>query len=536
MIGKVSLAAARLLALVTLLSSHALEATAGQSNDCPPLFRRGVLELGFNPAFLSIDSDELVISSFFNIDPPVNTPDLVARVSDIDRLHPRRFDARRDVEVLTDLTPASPIVWPNEAARVPDGILPFDAIIVPQGFHPAPRQGRLTIIDLENLDEYVVDQSTQSPSGFTFPLDPSNSPRFYHRALFIDMDGDGRRDIVTVRSGFRVGPSVYPPFSELVYFRNPGPKLEADEEWAEVVLWGGPAAGFLGPDIHLAAHDFEGDGVPEIVATHFFSGETPAPGAPPARGKIALYGAPEGQPWSVVDALAFSLPRVADLSVDQGFPFDVQIVDLNRDGQADILATNHQPDQCSPATSTSVAGRVYALQPPASGRIFDEPWTTRVLLDGIVPNPSPRSATPPGRLAPGTATAFWPIRLLRGITKPWIVVGGDEASRVWLLRPKRRDPTNWAYDSAVVFDINDYYGSGTSQQANELGVTVSTIGSVAVRFDRKHLFGLAEIYIPIFEGRDIHILSFRGGPHRERISCPLDQSISCSEGSGGAKL
>ncbi|MEL7368212.1 MAG: hypothetical protein AAFN74_04815, partial [Myxococcota bacterium] len=340
---------------------------------------------------------------------------------------------------------------------------------------------------------------------------------------------DGFRDIVTVRSGFRVGPFIYPPFSELVYFKNPGVDLAPDVEWAETVLWGGPAAQFLGPDIHLAAHDFEGDGIPEIVATHFFSGFAPPPGVPfPTNGKISIYGAPVGQPWSVVDALAFSLPRVADISVDQGFPFDIQIVDLNGDGQADILATNHQPDQCTPATSSAVLGRVYALQAPASGRVFDQPWTTHILLDDVVPNPSLRPQ-PPGRLAPGLASAFWPIRLFEGVVKPWVVVGGDEASRVWVLRPRAPfDADDWRYESAVIFDINDYYGAGASQTPDAFGVTISTIGGVVVRYDRPGPFGLAEIYIPVFEGRDIHVLSYRRGRAQQRIDCPVDESIACS--------
>ncbi len=526
-------------------------AEAGEPTFCPPFYKKGVLNLEFNPAFLSIDefnvgaragphsrhrrqkADGLVISSFFNIDPPVNTPDLVARISDLDRLRPRRFDASADVEILTDVSPQTKMVWPNSAARVPDGVLPFEGIVVPQGFQPAIRQGRLTIINLDDpaRTEYVVDQSTQGPNGFTFPLDPNNSPRFYHQALFIDMDNDGLRDIVTVRSGFRVFPSVYPPFSELVYFKNPGASLQPDEEWAEVVLWGGPAAGFLGPDIHLKAHDFEGDGVPEIVATHFFSGFPTPPGAPPpSNGKISIYGAPVGQSWSVVDALAFSLPRVTDISVDQGFPFDVEIVDLNRDGRADILASNHQPDQCTPERSSAVRGRVYALQAPASGRIFEDPWSTHVLLDDVVPNPSLPGTRPPGRLAPGLASAFWPLRLFEGVVKPWIIVGGDEASRVWVLRPQDPfDSSNWAYDSAVIFDINEFYGPAASQTPNENGVTISTIGAVVVRYDRPGLSGMAEVYIPVFEGRDIHVMSFRRGRRRARIECPVDQSIQCAE-------
>ena len=38
-----------------------------------------------------------------------------------------------------------------------------------------------------------------------------------------------------------------------------------------------------GPDITLDVADFEGDGVPEIVSTNFFTGEV-----------ISLYGAPGG--------------------------------------------------------------------------------------------------------------------------------------------------------------------------------------------------------------------------------------------------
>ena len=513
---------------------------------CPRMYKKGVLNLEFNPAFLSVDRfesgrrarrrdkghDGLVVSSFFNIDPPINTPDLVALVPNLGRLNPERFNAEEDVVVVSDIGPGASTVWPNEATRVPDGVLPFEAIVVPQGFHTIPSQGRLTVINLDDpaRTEYVVDQSTQGPQGFTFPLDPANSPRFYHRALFIDMDGDGLKDIVTARSGFKVGRFFYPPVSELVYFRNPGASLNANEEWAEVVLWGGPAAQFLGPDIHLAAHDFEGDGVPEIVATHFFSGEAVAPGSPlPANGKISIYGAPVGQSWAAVNALSFSLPRTADLSVDQGFPFDVEIVDLNNDGRADILATNHQPDQCTMATSSAVPGRVYALEMPSSGQIFDHAWTTRILLDDIVPNPSLSGSAPPGRLAPGAAKAFWPIRLWQGFTKPWIVVGGDEASRVWVLKPSKPfDGQDWRYNSAVVFDINDFYGPQTTQTPNDFGVTVSTIGGVAIRYDREHAFGLAEIYIPVFEGRDVHVLSFRRGQRRGRIDCPVDRSLACA--------
>jgi hypothetical protein len=394
--------------------------------------------------------------------------------------------------------------------------------VIPQGFHPALSPGRLTAVDVATGVEYVIHQSSQAAGGFTFPLAPDNSPRFYHRAVFHDMNGDGLEDIVTVRSGFRVVPSVYPPFSELVYFTNPGTALSASTPWQEHVLFGGPAAGFLGPDIHLAMHDFESDGVPEIVATHFFSG------ASPQNGKIVLYGAPAGGSWSEVDALHARLPRVAVLSSDQGIPFDIQVSDLNFDGRADILATNHQPDGCSAQNAMSVPGRVYALEAPSSGDVFTQPWATHILLDNIRPNPTLPGGSP--RAAPGRAQVFWPLRGLDGLTRPWIVVGGDEAGKVWMLRPQSGGDVRdqWSYQSSVVFDINATYGAGTTQTPRPPGITLSTVGSLAVRYDRPGPFGVAEFYVPVFEAQEIHILGFRPGRRGERRTCAQSRGPLCT--------
>jgi len=513
------------------------------------MFRQAVWSLDFNPGFVHVDhyndatfgkADGLTVSSFFNAYlRPGQTPpfgffqrDLVARIPAIDHLGCGGFDAATDVEILTDLAPGMPkTVWPNDAERAPDGMFPFEALVIPQGFFTAGFPGRLTAINLDDpaRTEYVIDQSTQSPGGFTFPGDPANTPRFYHRALFMDMDADGLLDIVTVRSGFRVGASPYPPFAELVYFKNPGAALAPQTQWAEVVLFGGPAAQFLGPDIHLAQHDFEGDGVPEIVATHFFSGSSTQPAT---NGKIVIYGAPVGGTWADVNAMQFLLPRMNVISADQGFPFDVQIVDLNRDGKVDILASNHQPDNCTPMTTSAVPGRVYALEQPADGNLFSSPWTLHILLDDIRPNPTLAPVRAPGRLAPGRAQAFYPVRALEGLTKPWIVVGGDEASKVWVLRAarpgRRRD---WNYEASVILDINDFYGANTTQtpMQDPFGRTISTIGGIAVRYDRSGPSGHAELYVPVFEAKDIHVFSLRGAPWDERISCGVSAPLVCGQ-------
>ncbi|MBZ0238641.1 MAG: VCBS repeat-containing protein [Deltaproteobacteria bacterium] len=511
--------------LATTTTSHASPAT------CPPLWERGVLELPWRPAFLHVDrygdGEGLTISSFFNAyrntqpGPPFITyaRDRVARIPHLASVDPATFDAA-DLEELTDrdTDESAPgrTVWPNEAVRAPRGVFPFEAVVVPQGFHPAAAPGRLTAVDVATGAEYVIHQSTQAPGGFTNPFDPTNRPRFYHRVLFADMTGDGRADLVSARSGFRVGPFFYPPFAELVYFENPGDALDPATPWREVVLWGGPAAGFMGPDIHLDMFDFERDGVPEIVATHFFSG-----------GTIALYGAPAGGTWADVDVLASRLPRVAVLSNDQGLPFDVQVADLDGDGRVDILASNHQPDGCTPQTSSPVPGRVFALEQPADSAIFTSPWTTHVLLDDIRSNPTMPGAGAPGRLAPGRAQVFWPHRLFEGVMRPWIVVGGDESGRAWILRPASPFRRGWTYEADVIFDINAAYGEGTTQTVRPPGVTYSTVGSVAIRYDRPWPFGFAELYVTVFEAHDIHVFTTRPGASATRLTCPTVPAPSC---------
>jgi len=304
-----------------------------------------------------------------------------------------------------------------------------------------------------------------------------------------------------------------------VWFRHPGDALAPDTPWeAHVLVDAEPAPG--GPEINMAVHDFEGDGVPEVVATHFFNSDA-----------ITLYGAPAGKRWSDVDPDGGLPVRQRDIMTGQGNPFAVELVDLNLDGRVEVLTSNHQGDDCSEVTRDEIPGRVIAVQQPADGRVFDSRWTVHVLKDGIRPNPTfPPPERGPGRLAPNRAVAFWPARVLEGTARPWTLVGGDEASRVWILKPRfPLDGDRWEYDSAVIFDINAHYGAETTQTLMDdpQGVSISTIGGFAWRYDRPGPLGIAEIYFPVFEAREIHIMSFRPPPEAEPVACPPDVRVAC---------
>lgn len=535
-------------ALLPLLASP----PAAAQNYCPAVWKQGVLNLNFNPAFTRIDtysspsgpSEDLMVTSFFNVlkDPTgmVVTSyferDLLARIRGLATLNPLTFDKDLDVEELSDIG-GPPVIgapntmnWPNDAIRVPDGVVPFEAVAVPQGFHPAIPPGRLSLINLDhpNRQEYIVHQSTGGPPGDSCD-DLTSKPRFYHDMVFVDMDSDGFKDIVTVRSSFKVAGygSVCFFSGELVYFKNPGPALSPTVQWEEHVLLGYPGSGAgagPGPDIAIEAYDFENDGVPELIATSFFV----------AGGFIRIYGAPVGQSWSSVDVVNGPYVRQAQIAGSlQGRPFDITLVDLNLDGRIDILSTNHQPDNCFEPTLDPIPGRVNVYEQPASGNVFGGGWIRRTIKDNIRPNATfPEPTAYPGRLAPGKAKAFAPVRGLQGKVKPWIVVGGDEASKVWLLTPKSPSKTNWEYQSAVIFDINDYYGPGTTQtimgpDGISPGEVISTIGAPSVRYDSPTATGQAQIFIPVFEAKQIHILGLRPGSAANRVVCPPDVREEC---------
>ena len=183
-------------------------------------------------------------------------------------------------------------------------------------------------------------------------------------------------------------------------------------------------------------------------------------------------------------------------------------------------------------TQDPIPGRVFAVEQPASGDIFNDNWTVHILKDNIRPNPTfPEPGMGPGRLAPGRATAFWPDRLMEGTLKPWIVVAGDEASKVWLLQPIVQSPNNWQYRSAVLFDINDVYGPNTSQMLTApppgQGNSISTVGGLSLRYDRPDELGKAEIYVSVFEAREIHKFSFRDQGPGTRVNCVEDVQIAC---------
>ena len=154
---------------LALACTLAAGSTATGEEACVPLYRKGIINLPFNPAFLQVAAfptgngtetrDALLMSSFFNVekDPAgekvtrVFERDLTAWIPDLAGVNPATFDARKELEVLTDRA-GEPFrhVWPNESGRVPEGVVPFEAVVVPGGFLATPKPGRITLVNVDD--------------------------------------------------------------------------------------------------------------------------------------------------------------------------------------------------------------------------------------------------------------------------------------------------------------------------------------------------------------------------------------------------
>jgi hypothetical protein len=480
----------------------------------------GMINADFNTAYVTFEEftsgPALIVSSFHNValnphamSMPGNATgvppfipfedDLVALVTDLDAEHP----------LVTRLSPKNASIrttWPNEAQRAPDGVFPFEAVVVPQGWFAQAAPGQLVAFDVHTDRVVVIHQSTP------------DKPRFYHSIVFVDMNQDGMLDILTVRSGYKLIPSLYPPVGELVWFENPGlePMMLAGDNmfvWKEHILVDG-----IGPDVFVDAKDMDGDGVPEIVATHLFAGFQQFVGTDwESNSSVTLYGAPEGEDWTAVDlssSASIGYPRVADIVVDQGYMFSVEIVDLDGDGRLDVLTTNHQ------SLIDPIDGRVLGVEPPASGLLFADAWTVHLLMGDIRPTVKPQPALPPQRLAPGAAKSF---RGLSAEDRRWIVVSGDQASKAWVLKAT---PQPWLYESELLFDIDEFYGENTTQTILEdpYGIIISSIGSIGVREEEDQII----LYVPVFEATDIHVFRSAGDTLDDTESFSPDEDSAVS--------
>lgn len=298
--------------------------------------------------------------------------------------------------------PNTKLKWPNKISIAPKEL--GDFLTVPDGFLiPWKESGGIYLVP-------VNCSGSPTPSAAApIKLTPTNLFAFYHLAQWLDVNGDGKLDMVTARA------SVNPlkgksGKGELVWFEQPASNPLTSVPWKEHVI-------VEGPDILFQIEDFDkSDDHFEVIATEFFAE------------KLSIYSI-SYKNASVVGS------HVIDDKI--GPAYSIQLADLNKDGKSELLVTNHLG---------GAGGAVYAYQVPDD--VMNGNYTRHTLASNF-------TVTEPGKnqAAPGFAFAITPKSGYAG--KPYIVVAGDGSQKAYLLYPT---DTDFSYSTEVVLSVQGVVG------------------------------------------------------------------------------
>ena len=232
----------------------------------------------------------------------------------------------------------------------------------------------------------------QGPAGsFTRHdiISPSN-PRFYHRAIVNDVDGDGITDLVTVGETFTS--------ARTEWYR--GTALDGADRFEPQVRVIGSGGGSL-----PVVEDVDGDGDDDVVSPQFFQ-----PGA------AVVWFERLSDPSAADPAGTWERHTVAGAGFGRGF--EVELVDdLLGDGNPRWLGTNHQNTNFDMTNDSGV----FRFEPGADPT---ERWATTEISSGIQAGPKSPNTLAPGLFGTGDVN-------LDGRTD--VVVSGDGDARLFVL-------------------------------------------------------------------------------------------------------
>jgi len=364
----------------------------------------------FRPAFLFYDDkrDEVLISSFgktnrasdgFQWPLPAYSSILKLPGSDfVEAFQNRLFQGDHGREIQWVRQQGRPeLQWPNKLSRVPEEY--GDYIVVPDGFLvPLKSDGNLFLAD---------------PAGTIHRITDNAPNKFYHEVEWHDFNGDGLKDILTVRVN-KIGftPGNYEE-GDLLWLENPGPS-GFEQEWTAHLI-------AKGPDVIFKTIPYKGGLA--VFCTEFF--RTSAPHDDPRISVSILNNRGEQTGYRVIDD-------------NLGLPFAVNLDDLDGDGQKELIASNHQDDE------TEIKSAVFAYEVP-----WDDLINGEFKRHTLIYHPSLIKRPDAGVGAPGFAYAFYPEE---GMTGPkHIVCAGDGSFDVWYMWPTGR----FQYD----YQILDFPGT-----------------------------------------------------------------------------
>ncbi|XP_067949728.1 uncharacterized protein [Watersipora subatra] len=316
--------------------------------------------------------------------------------------------------------------------------------VIPSGFLvPSKTKGALTVFDLNTKES--MQTAYQLTSG-------DDSDWFYHRALWLDMDGDGKEDLVTCRAK---KPIFGQQKGELLWFKQPDTATPWSQKWEKTILYKSLADTFLISVQIKSGHKT----VQAIITAGYFS-----------KSLVIWWRTDESKPWTS-DNLE---KRIIDSGV--GNTFDVIHADLNGDGVAELLVTYNRPSN----------GTVFVYE--TSGDFRMDTVKKHMIMSGLTP-----AKRGTGKGAPGGIQLTWPdLRKTKG--RPDIILSGDDDGKIYLLRAN--DSTSWKYTATALLDASP-----------------GTVGAMAVGDINNDYY--PEIIVPLYNDNKITILSYNPLSHQQ---------------------
>lgn len=310
---------------------------------------------------------------------------------------------------------ATNIDWPNVATIVDESVFGFKAAIIGSGFLvPSHTTGGIWIVELDAEPKVL----RSGPVKITKDLNSwrPDSGWFYHQGTLVDMNGDGRLDIVTSRCAYSVEP-WNPKQGKLVWLEHPAADALGGAPWIEHSMQDGP--------------DFLFEIAPKAVAGTEFG----ACAAEYIGERLSYVHGSERVGYST---------RVVD--ADLGHGFGCTWVDLNGDGKLDLLATNHLNQN----------GSVFAYS--WEGNLADASTHVQkhVLASGFS-----AATTAAGQASPGDAIPFF-AKTSNKEGKPLLLVSADNGNYICVLVPNApHDPSDWTYTKQMI----EYIGADVGRAA-----------------------------------------------------------------------
>jgi hypothetical protein len=473
----------------------------------------------------------------------------------------------------------STMLWPNEVQEVPSNLLNHEnnqhvkskSNSSPQ--HPltsewmSPYQDAILVCDgflVPTKDRggiYIV-KNPGHETEWTLSLTKPGDRWFYHRAVWIDITGDGRQSILTARcqvstvldtrtNGDGIVTSGVTKSGQLVWLECPQPArfdpitgtpLEHDGTmfdpfntrhlpWKEHILT-------TGPDVMFAIADLDtSDDTVEVLASEFFNKQVTLTSIQCAAApKVVFKKVIDDQSGQAFGCILSSLNTTTNSVETYRSVVDAgSTVNCLHSGNyfSHLLVTSHEckyddnSDEIAekgiveekPTSNIHVNNNSAALSKnPEGGSLFayrvpngknawrTQPWQRSLVSSGFKVRDKLNNMINPG--APGFVYTFYAHRndAKEMMKRPLIAVAGDCAESAFIFRPSFEESTDL---TAIDNDISTSYTLMAEIQCD------ATVGSIGIGYNDfssvEQESGYAKLYIPCFETDKIMVFGLGSG-------------------------